>query len=437
MRRRGIICPSTSGGILVGDDAQTWFDDARFGMFVHWGPYSVKGFEPSWPLAGGSVAFPDGQDVTVAEYWDGIEEWAPPVGFAEEWAQLAVASGMRYAVLTTKHHDGWTLFPHDTSPRGIHRSAPGRDLVGEFVAAMRSAGMKVGLYFSLPDWGHPDYPPFTDDMRPYPMIAYPRPQPEVWERFVEAQQAQIDHLLTAYGTIDVLWFDGYWERFPDEWHAEQLAERIYARQPDILINDRLPGVPGYETPEQGVPEQRPDHRWETCMTMNESWGNPPTDSGRKSARLLLDTLAWVAGGGGNLLLNIAPDGNGRVPEWQRERLEAMGPWVQRHGEAIFGTDPGLEPWQFTGPTTLSRDGLTSYLFCTMRPQEHVLLRGRHGRRIESVRAVGADVALEHELRLTAVDRIAGGDRPCDVLISVPEEAIDPMITVIEVTEHAS
>jgi alpha-L-fucosidase len=416
-------------------EARGWFDDARFGMFVHWGPYSVRGLEPSWPLVGGSVAFPHGQDVSVEDYYEGTDEWAPPAGFADEWARLAVAAGMRYAVLTTKHHDGFTLFPTTTSPRGVHESAPGRDLVGEFVTAMRGVGLKVGLYFSLPDWGHPDYPAFTDEMRPYPLIAYPRAEPEVWARFIDAQRAQLDHLLTAYGTIDVLWFDGYWERFPDEWQAEELAALIYERQPDILINDRLPGVPGYETPEQTVPAEAPDHRWETCLTMNDSWGNVDADRGWKSPRLLLDTLAGVAGGGGNLLLNVSPDGDGHVPAWQRERLEAIGSWVQRHGEAIFGTDAGLEPWQFTGPSTRSQDGTRTYLFCTMRPQEHVLLRGLHGKRFESVRTLGTDQALDFELRLSALDRIHGGDRPCDVLISVPEDAIDPMITVIEVTER--
>jgi alpha-L-fucosidase len=148
--------------------------------------------------------------------------------------------------------------------------------------------------------------------------------------------------------------------------------------------------------------------------------------------MLADTLAAVAGGGGNMLLNISPDADGVVPAWQRERLEAIGPWVQRHGDAIFGTERGLQPWQFFGPTT--RAGKRTFLFCTMRPQEHVVLRGVHGRRITSVRAVGNGAALDHELRLSALDRIVGGDRPCDVVISVPDEAIDPLITVIEVTE---
>jgi len=408
-----------------------WFDEARFGMFVHWGPYSVRGLEPSWPLVGGQAAFPYGQDLPVADYYSGTDAWAPPAGFAERWAQLATEAGMRYAVLTTKHHDGWTLFPTDTSPRGIQVSAPGRDLVGEFVDAMRAAGLRVGLYFSLSDWGHPDYPPFADDMRPYPLVAYPRPDADTWARFQEAQRAQLDHLLTAYGTIDVLWFDGGWERSADEWGTDALETLICERQPDILVNDRLPGMAGYSSPEQAAPAEPPDGRWETCMTMNDSWGNVDADRGWKSARELAETLVTVAGGGGNLLLNISPDGDGVIPAWQQERMEAVGPWVHRHGDALFGAGRGLKPWQFFGPTTRSDD--RTYLFCTMRPQEHVVLRGLFGKRITGARAVGADVDLAFEPRFSAIDRIIGGDPICNVVIEVPEDAVDPLITVIEVT----
>lgn len=413
---------------------QAWFDEARFGLFVHWGAYSARGLEPSWPLVGGAAPFPHGQDLAVGDYFDGFDSWCPPEGFADDWAARARAAGMRYAVLTTKHHDGFTLFPTETSPRGVHVSAPGRDLVGEFVEAMRGHGLRVGLYYSLPDWGHPDYPAFTDEMRPYPLIAYPRPEPDRWERFLAVQQEQLDHLLTAYGQIDVLWFDGGWERTAEEWRSAELVDLIRQRQPDLLVNDRLTGAPGYATPEQAVPVEPPEGRWEACLTMAESWGNVAEDPNHKSARTLLEALVGTAGAGGNLLLNVSPDGDGMIPAWQADRLATVGDWVQRHHEAIFGTTAGLKPWQFFGPSTRRPESDRTYLFCTMRPQEHVVVRGLYGQRL-TARALGTGAELEVTPRPSALDRIIGGDPICDAEVAVPDEVIDPLVTVLELTQQ--
>jgi alpha-L-fucosidase len=190
----------------------SWFDEARFGMFVHWGPYSVRGWEPSWPLVGGIRCFPCCQDLTVAEYHAGLAAFDPPVGAPREWMRLARRCGMRYAVLTAKHHDRFALFPSAHAAYGV---APGRDLVGEFVAAARDEELRVGLYFSLPDWHHPAYPAWRDDMRPYAFVANPRSAPAQWQRFLADLRGQVVDLLGRYGPIDVLWFDGGWERTPE------------------------------------------------------------------------------------------------------------------------------------------------------------------------------------------------------------------------------
>jgi alpha-L-fucosidase len=410
-----------------------WFDAARFGLFVHWGAYSARGFEPSWPLVGGSSAFPHGQDVSVAEYYREVSSFLPRPEAPREWLRLAKRCGMQYAVLTTKHHDGFCLFGGEHAQFGVGTTSPGRDLVAEFVAAARAEGLRVGLYFSLSDWHHPDYPAFTDAMRPYPLIAYPRPPAERWERFLADMRGQLTHLLSAYGRIDLLWFDGGWERRADEWRARELEALIRRLQPEILINDRLPGVGDYASPEQAIPAKPPAGRWETCMTMNDSWGPVAADRGYKSLRYLLTILTEVASAGGNLLLNVSPDGEGRLLAWQRERLEGIAGWMESHAEAITGSERGLEAWQFHGPTT--RKGKRTFLFCTMRPQEFVVLRGTHGKRIESVRTLGSGIALESELQLSALDRILGGDPICDVIIRVPEEACDSLLTVIEVTQR--
>ena len=167
------------------------------------------------------------------------------------------------------------------------------------------------------------------------------------------------------------------------------------------------------------------------MTMNQSWGPVEADPDRKSARYLLTVLTEVAAGGGNLLLNISPEGDGAVPGWQRERLETIAAWMDRNGESVLGTDRGLEPWQFHGPST--RRGDTTYLFCDGRPQEFVVLRGVVGSRISSIRAVGSGRELSFELQLGALERILGGHGACDVIIAVPDEALDPVLTVLEVT----
>lgn len=169
------------------------------------------------------------------------------------------------------------------------------------------------------------------------------------------------------------------------------------------------------------------------MTMNHSWGNVAADGERKSVRHLLGVLAEVAGAGGNLLLNVSPDGDGHLPAWQAERLDGIAAWMDRHADAVVGTEAGLAAWQFHGPTT--RKGDRTFLFCPMRPQELVVLRGVHGRRVTRVRALGSGRELAFDLRLAAIDRILGpaADPLCDVVVHTPDDALDPVMTVIEVT----
>lgn len=411
--------------------AQDWFRTARFGMFVHWGAFSAGGLEPSWPMVGGIPAFPACQDLTVAQYDEAVAAFDPPSGVARSWASLARQAGMQYMVLTAKHHDGYALFPEGCSGFGIRRVDPARDLVREYVDAARAEGLRVGLYYSLPDWHHPDYPAWSDDLRPYSGPFYPRPEPQRWEAFQRDLSSELSHLLGAYGPIDYLWFDGGWERTPEEWRASELEEQIRSLQPSILINDRLPGVGDVTTPEQSVPRPAPDGPWETCLTMGESWGPVEADLVRKSARALLGTLLDVAAAGGNLLLNVSPDGDGVVPAWQEERLLELAGWMHRHGHTVVGTSPStLEPWQFHGPSTSS--GSSTYLFCTMRPEELVVVRGVHWGRMKAVRSVGSGIALDATPQLSALDRIlANTDPVCDVHIEVPEAAVDALVTVIE------
>ncbi|MGO9558244.1 MAG: alpha-L-fucosidase [Acidimicrobiales bacterium] len=409
-----------------------WFDAARLGLFVHWGPYSAARLEPSWPMVGGIPVLPNCQSLTVGEYDELTAGWAPPVGGAADWAALAAACGADYAVLTTKHHDGFTLFPSKFSAHGIQVTEPGRDLVGEFVTANREAGIRVGLYFSLPDWHHPSYPAFTDEMRPYPALGYPRPEPAEWEGFLADQRGQLDELLTNYGQIDLLWFDGGWERTADEWRASELKQFILQRQPGIITNDRCPGLPGYSSMmfEGVVPLDGGTEPWEACVPLDDSWGPLEHDLGRKSTQEVIGLLTDAAAGGGRLLLNISPLGDGSLMDWQRERLEGLALWIERNGQAIRGTEPsGLAPGQFYGPVT--RSGEHYFLICPMRPTGLVVLRGVRGRRVKAARVLGSGAQVEFTLRISALERMLSKDPACDVLLQIGDQALGDGATVIE------
>ncbi|WP_448579821.1 alpha-L-fucosidase [Thermaurantiacus sp.] len=401
-----------------------WFEDARFGLFVHWGPYARAGWEASWPLVGGAVTLPLGQDLSAAAYRANAVGWVPDVAAPARWVKAAKDAGMRYAVLTSRHHDGWSLWPSRAA--GAHGvGVAGPDIVGAFVAACRAEGLRAGLYYSLPDWSHPDYPPFTDAMRPYRFGGYPMPSPEAWARYRAYLLAQIDELLD-YGP-DLLWFDGGWERTAEQWDSAAIAAAIRARAPDCLVNDRLPGFGDYATPEQFIPPEPPEGQWETCLTMNRSWGFNAGDNDYKSPAMLVHTLAEVAGRGGNLLLNAGPDGAGNIPPPQRERLEALGRFVSANGAALFGTRAGLKAWQFPGPTTVS--GNRVFCFCLMRPVAPVPVRGVPVRHLQAVTHVASGEALPHEIRMPVLDELMGRDGPGEVLVDLPERLMGEAATV--------
>ena len=397
-------------------------------MFIHWGISSQHGWELSWPLVGGTAVLPAGQSVPTAEYHAAAPTFCPKPNAAREWAERAVAAGMRYAVLTARHHDGFALWPTEQSDHSIAMTDYRGDIVGEYTTAMRDAGLRVGLYYSLSDWHHPDYPAFEPGAD-YQYIAYPRPDPEAWERYLSYLRGQLRELLTNYGQIDVLWFDGGWERSTAEWRSDELESLIRRMQPDILVNERLPGVGDFDTPEQFVPAAPPERRWETCLTMNRSWGWVPSDTQWKRGRELTHTLIETAGKGGNLLLNVSPMADGSLPDVQLERLATIGTWMERHPDAIVGTRAGLEPWQFYGPTTTRGD--RTFLFLLSRPYDSVSVRGVPIKRVRSVRELSTGALLEHRSRCSVLDELLNSDPMGELTIDVPEALLDDVATVLE------
>lgn len=407
-----------------------WFEEARLGLFVHWGHYAAAGWEASWPLVGGVATLPHGQQLTVEDYHANALRFRPDPNAPAEWIAAAAQAGMRYAVMTTRHHDGFSLWPTRQSDFHIGMGGYAGDPVREYVEACRAHGLKIGFYYSLPDWRHPDYPAFTEADKPYVFGRYPAASPEQWARYQAYLRGQLTELLTDYGPIDILWFDGGWERDADAWDCNGIEALARSLQPGILINDRLPGRGDYATPEQFIPPTPPEGPWETCLTMNESWGFNPDDAQYKSGIALVHTLAEVAGRGGNLLLNVSPDGKGHLIPEQTQRLETIARWTERHGEAIFGTSPGLEPWQFYGPTT--RRGNTVYLHLLMRPNAPIGVRGVPVRHVQGVRNVGTGRPLAFTTRVPVLDTLFGTDGPGELTIEVPESELDPVATVLAV-----
>lgn len=399
-------------------------------MFIHWSHVSQRGFELSWPLVGGVKSLPRCQDVSVADYHASADTFAPQRDAARTWMAVARRAGMQYAVLTAKHHDGFALWPTAANDWSIARTPYRGDLIREYVDAARDAGLRVGLYFSLCDWHHPDYPAFADSHRPYRFGQEARPTPEQWTRYREFLQTQLRELLTGYGRIDLLWFDGGWERTSDAWQSWDLERQIREWQPEIVLNDRLPGVGDYDSPEQFVPAEPPARAWETCLTMNDSWGWVPEDTNYKSPHALVSTLCEVAGRGGNLLLNVSPQADGSLPAVQVERLDAVGRWMDAHGASIHGTQPGVAPWQFYGPSTRRDD--TIYLHVLARPYESVAVRGVPIRRVRAVRVLGNDRPLSWTVRCTIVDDLFGSDPNGELTIQLPADVLDPLATVVAV-----
>ncbi|MBD2120986.1 alpha-L-fucosidase [Trichocoleus sp. FACHB-262] len=412
-----------------------WFSTARFGMFVHWGHSSQQGIELSWPLVGGVFSLPFCGNMPIEQYHATALHFNPQHYNPAAWAQLAKRLGMQYVILTAKHHDGFALFHTQQSTFSIQHTPYEQDIVRQFVEAMRDAGLHVGLYFSLIDWHHPDYPAFTEADKPYRFGQYRQPTPEQWERFITFMFAQVQELLTNYGPIDILWFDGGWERTPEQWRVQKLYELIRSLQPEILINDRLPGFGDFATPEQFIPPQPLAGAWETCMTINESWGYNAEDTHFKSPRQLIHTLCEVASKGGNLLLNISPMGNGEVQPELMERLTAIADWMAVNQESIVGTEPGLEPWQFYGPSTRRKQRL--YLHLLMKPYDTITVRGIPIQQVKGIQVLATGKALRYSTRCAISESILNPNPLGELTIEVPEAVLDPYATILAVDMRES
>lgn len=389
-----------------------WFADAKFGIFIHWGIYAVDGITESWSFYDGYVSY--------AHYMKQLKGFTASHYDPQAWADLIKASGARYAVLTAKHHDGVALWPTRHGLNVVKDTPAGRDLVGPFVKALRKDGLKVGLYFSLIEWSNKNYPAFTKDKTRYRI----KDDPQRWAQFVTYYQDQVHDLTRRYHP-DLYWFDGDWEHSAEQWHAKQLRQWILAHNPGAIINGRLAGYGDYSTPEQGVPITRPPHKyWELCLTMNNSWGWQPNDHHFKTPYEIIRILADTLDMGGNLLLDIGPRADGTIPDIEATTLKQVGRWVKKNREAIYGSHAGIPHGYYLGDSTLSKDRKTLYLFVDGNPNGPIMVKGLENR-IVRARVVGNGTMLTAK-RLGATL----GGAPAIVTVKIPDDALDPAITVI-------
>jgi alpha-L-fucosidase len=318
-----------------------WWREAKFGMFIHWGLYSILGRD-AWAMGD--------EDIPLDEYESLAGKFHPAPDAASGFARLAREAGMRYLVMTTKHHEGYCLFDSKLTDYCATRRGPGRDLVREYVDAARREGLKVGLYYSLMDWHHPDW-----------RIA--RHDPAARQRFVDYTHGQIRELMSNYGKVDILWYDMPVPLDAKGWRSQEMNDMVMRLQPDIIVNNRnlLPG--DFSTPEQSTQAAKGD--WESCMTINDSWAYVAGDHNWKSPQRLIQNLVECARDGGNYLLDIGPMADGSVPEESRQRLLSIGKWISRNGEAVYGTQRCGFPHGNIGVFT--RRGSTLYVIVYFWP----------------------------------------------------------------------
>ena len=318
--------------------AHDWFNQARYGLFIHWGPYAVAA-RGEWVRNRERIP----QDEYSRLYAENFraENYDPAA-----WAALAKEAGMGYVVLTTRHHDGFALWPTKTSNFHAGNLGPKRDLVKPFVEAVRAAGLKVGLYYSPADWHHPDYPQgFFRDWPGEKDWA----SPEARERFIAYYRAQLVELLSDYGQIDYLWFDGC---IPDDLRRSEVNEELLRLQPHLLINERNGSPSHVHISEQAIRAPNTGGLWEACMTLNDNWGWHAGDTQWKSPRDVIKMLCETATNGGNLLLNVGPRADGAIPEESVRILRDAGAWLGRNKESIRDSERSPFSWNNWGRVTV-------------------------------------------------------------------------------------
>jgi len=364
-------------GMKSPNDKTGWYREAKFGMFIHWGPYSLASVEASWPIMTPDLKKRD--NITEAEYRALPSRFNPTRFDPVAWVRLSKAAGQRYLVFTSKHHDGFCMFDSAYTNYKITQTPYGKDIVAQLAEACRRENMPLGFYYSPPDMNHPG---FRDTSKLARDNWAGEPWRAEWPLYLDYMELQLSELLTRYGDVRIIWFDGLGHQ--EKYNGARFLKLIHGLQPASLVNNRI-GLPAdYETPEQFIPKSIPtkghrldfDNRetgvdpggiprpedfrlWETCMTINDTWAYNANDKNYKSTTVLIRSLVEVASKGGNFLLNVGPGPDGTIQPEFEERLRAVGQWLKVNGESIYGTTYG--PWQSLPFGKTTAKGNTVYL----------------------------------------------------------------------------
>jgi alpha-L-fucosidase len=392
-----VAAPQSASNPAIDADRERrmkWWHEARFGMFIHWGLYSTQA-RHEWVM--------ENEGIPVAEYEQFAKTFKPEPNAARAWAKLAKQAGQKYMVMTTKHHEGFCLFNSRLTDYCAPKQGPGRDLVAEYVEAARAEGRRVGFYYSLMDWHHPDGARCATDE-------------QARRRFVDYIHGQIHELLTNYGKIDVLWYDVSWPLDAKGWESEKMNQMVFQLQPDIIVNNRNALDGDFATPEQTI--QASKRAWESCMTMNDSWGYQKADDNWKTPRTVIRNLITCSRDTGNYLLNIGPKADGGIPPESVRILTAVGKWMDRNGRSIYQTDP-CQPRR-SNFASFTRQGNTLYMHVYFWPGETVALGGLMNK-VQSARLLGSARAVKFEQ-----------DRFRVRFLNLPANAPDDPVTTIAI-----
>ena len=382
--------------VPVSAEALKNWQDMRFGMFIHWGPVSIKGTEIGWSR---------GAQIPIQEYDNLYRQFNPTNFNADAWVSVAKAAGMKYLVFTSKHHDGFCMFNTKQTEHNIMNSPFARDVIKELSAACKRQGIRFSTYYSTCDWYHPDFPLTS------PGGSKKREQFNL-DRYEQYLRAQVKELITQYGPLQVMWFDV--PQYFDNARGQGVINFVRGLQPDIIVNNRS-GAPGdYDTPEQRVGKYQDSRPWETCMTICRQWAWKPNDE-MKSLKDCLQTLILCAGGDGNLLFNVGPTPDGIIEERQIDRLKEMGAWLDKNGTSIYATRGG--PWKPTKAFASTRRGNTIFAHILRWDSDAVELKDITRKITQAKLLTGEKVQVLQD----------GGK----LIIRVPAASRDPIDTVVQ------
>lgn len=417
-----------------------WFVNDRFGMFIHWGLYAI-------PSRGEWIR--SVERIPVEAYQQYFDEFDPVDYDPKVWAKAAKRAGMKYAVLTAKHHDGFCLFDSALTDYKSTNTRCGRDLVREYLDAFRAEGLKVGLYYSLIDWHHPDFPHYGDRNHPMRDNEAFKGRHHDFDNYLRYMHGQVEELCTQYGQIDIFWFDFSYDNLTGEaWKATELVRMIRKHQPQVLMDNRLE-VSGegfgslatanpsefsgdFVSPEQIIPPQGIRDElsnpvvWEACITMNNNWGHCAQDKNFKSSDMMVKKLVECVSKGGNLLLNVGPDARGNIPEESMQILEQIGRWMDKNAGSIYGCGASALPKPEYGRIT--QKGKKLY-YHVMEPLiGFVPLTGISADQVKKIRLLRDGSEME-----IARNWITGNYQDIVFVSFGPNPALpDPVDTVIEV-----